>query len=106
MAFANSDLKLGTSTEYDRNEAQFAVKNIDVLTPVRKFYDGRCIFITGGTGFMGKLLIEKLFRGCPGINCIFLLIRPKKGKSVLQRKEDIIEDLVSSLFANVYYIFV
>lgn len=106
MAFANSDLKLGTSTEYERDDTPFVVENIDVLTPVRKFYDGRCIFITGGTGFMGKLLIEKLFRGCPGINCIFLLIRPKKENSVLERMEEIIDNLVSSLLAIVYYIFV
>lgn len=29
---------------------------------IQRFYDGRVVFITGGSGFMGKLLIEKLFR--------------------------------------------
>lgn len=29
---------------------------------VRKMYANRCILITGGTGFLGKVLIEKLLR--------------------------------------------
>ncbi|XP_015172637.1 PREDICTED: putative fatty acyl-CoA reductase CG5065 [Polistes dominula] len=59
------------------------------LTPIQKFYDGQSILITGGTGFLGKLLIEKLLRSCPTIMCIYILIRPKKGKDVLQRKNEL-----------------
>lgn len=67
------------------------------LTPVQEFYRGQSIFITGGTGFMGKLLIEKLLRSCPGIASIYLLMRPKKGKDVHQRAEEIFDDPVSPL---------
>lgn len=49
------------------------------------FYAGRSIFITGGTGFMGKVLIEKLLRSCPDVGKIFVLIRPKKGQSINDR---------------------
>lgn len=49
------------------------------------FYAGRSIFITGATGFMGKVLIEKLLRSCPDIQDIFLLMRPKKGISIDDR---------------------
>lgn len=49
------------------------------------FYAGRSIFITGATGFMGKVLIEKLLRSCPDIENIFLLMRPKKGISIDDR---------------------
>ncbi|XP_043486972.1 fatty acyl-CoA reductase wat-like [Polistes fuscatus] len=66
------------------------------LTPIQEFYDGQNIFITGGTGFMGKLLIEKLLRSCPGIKCIYILIRPRKGKDVIQRTNELFEDLVFS----------
>ncbi|EFN84876.1 Fatty acyl-CoA reductase 1 [Harpegnathos saltator] len=62
------------------------------LSPVQEFYNGQSVFITGGTGFMGKLLIEKLLRDCPGIASIYLLVRPKKGKDVHQRTEEIFDD--------------
>jgi len=46
---------------------------------IREFYAGRSLFITGATGFMGKVLVEKLLRSCPEIACIYLLVRSKKG---------------------------
>lgn len=64
------------------------------LTPIQNFYNGQSIFITGGTGFMGKLLIEKLLRECSGISVIYILVRPKKGKDVHQRVEELFDDPV------------
>uniref|UniRef100_T1E2J9 Fatty acyl-CoA reductase n=1 Tax=Psorophora albipes TaxID=869069 RepID=T1E2J9_9DIPT len=58
--------------------------------PVAEFYHGRSIFITGGTGFMGKVLIEKLLRSCPGIKNIFILIRPKRGQDISARLTEIL----------------
>lgn len=29
---------------------------------IQKFYEGTSVFVTGGTGFLGKQLIEKLLR--------------------------------------------
>lgn len=49
------------------------------------WYEGRSILVTGGTGFMGKVLIEKLLRSCPKIQTIYLLIRPKRGQQVADR---------------------
>lgn len=54
-------------------------------TSVKDFYRGRSIFITGGTGFMGKVLVEKLLRSCPDIKNIYLLMRPKRGQNVDER---------------------
>ncbi|XP_015586810.1 fatty acyl-CoA reductase wat [Cephus cinctus] len=62
------------------------------FSPLQEFYAGQTIFITGGTGFLGKLLIDKLLRCCPGIKFIYLLVRPKKGKDVYQRVENLIDD--------------
>lgn len=61
---------------------------------VCSFYDGLNIFITGGTGFMGKILIEKLLRSTT-VSSIYLLIREKKGKNIHQRLDDLFDDLVS-----------
>jgi alcohol-forming fatty acyl-CoA reductase len=46
------------------------------------------------TGFMGKVLIDKLLRTCPGIENIYLLIRKKKGKDIHARIEELFDDPV------------
>lgn len=50
---------------------------------------GHVFFITGGSGFLGKVLIEKLLRSCSQIDKIYILIRQKKGKEPKQRLEEI-----------------
>lgn len=65
---------------------------------VQEFYRDASIFITGGTGFMGKMLIEKLSRSCPHLKHIYLLIRNKKGKDVNERIDAIFEDRVRPFF--------
>lgn len=73
-----------------------------VGTDVQEFYRNATIFITGGTGFMGKMLIEKLSRSCPHLKHIYLLIRNKKGKDVSERIDAIFEDRVSFLSFLLY----
>lgn len=55
---------------------------------IREFYKGKNVLVTGGTGFMGKVLLEKLLYSIPEIGNIYILMRPKRGKSVAQRLED------------------
>lgn len=45
---------------------------------ISSFYNDKSIFITGASGFMGKVLVEKLLRSCPGLKAIYVLLRPKK----------------------------
>lgn len=50
-----------------------------------EWYAGKTLFVTGATGFMGKVLLEKLLRSCPDIRCIYILCRSKRGFSPAAR---------------------
>lgn len=62
---------------------------------IAKVFTGKTIFITGGSGFLGKVLIEKLLRCSPNLKRIYLLVRTKKGKEPNQRLDDIFSNPVS-----------
>ncbi|CAH2235427.1 jg13285 [Pararge aegeria aegeria] len=57
---------------------------------VLEYYAKKSIFITGGSGFIGKVLIEKLLRCCPDIKAIYVLMRKKKGQAPQERLDEII----------------
>lgn len=69
---------------------------------IQKFYAGKNVFITGGTGFIGKQLIEKLLRACPDINKIYILARPKKEKTVQQRAAELTDEQVYNSVKKLY----
>ena len=46
------------------------------------------MFITGGTGYLGRVLIWKLLTFCPNIGKVYLLMREKKGACQEKRLED------------------
>ncbi|XP_011645010.1 putative fatty acyl-CoA reductase CG5065 [Pogonomyrmex barbatus] len=58
------------------------------------FFAETVILLTGATGFLGKVLLEKLLRSCPRVAMIFILIRPKKGHTVEQRFKELLENSV------------
>lgn len=62
---------------------------------VSQTFVGKTIFITGGSGFLGKVLIEKILRKCPDVERIYLLLRPKKGAGPKQRLDAIFSSVVS-----------
>ncbi|KAL2715979.1 putative fatty acyl-CoA reductase CG8306 [Vespula squamosa] len=65
-----------------------------MTSQVNDFYNGKNIFLTGGTGFLGICLVEKLLRSCPDLKNIYLLIRPKKGKQINERLEELTQNSV------------
>lgn len=65
------------------------------MSSIAKFYSGRSVFITGGSGFIGKQIVEKLLRSCPDVESIYLLIRPKKGTGIDQRLQQTVASPVS-----------
>ncbi|XP_039310611.1 putative fatty acyl-CoA reductase CG5065 isoform X2 [Solenopsis invicta] len=60
---------------------------------IDEFFAGTMILLTGATGFLGKALLEKLLHSCP-VAAIFVLIRPKKDKTIEQRFEELLNDPV------------
>lgn len=65
----------------------------DRVSQVANFYENRSVLITGASGFVGKVLVEKLVRACVNIKRIYVLIRPKRNK----KPEERLEELVGSI---------
>lgn len=61
---------------------------------VSQFFNDQEIFITGGTGYVGKVLIEKLLRSCKGIKKIYILARLREGESEQDRILEMTNNLV------------
>jgi fatty acyl-CoA reductase len=64
------------------------------LTPIQKFYSGCSVFVTGGTGFLGTILIEKLLRSCSDLSTIYVLARNKKGKNLQSRIDELFDQSI------------
>lgn len=56
---------------------------------ISEFYANKNVLITGATGFVGKLLLEKLLYSCEKINKVYVLIRDKNGHSPDERVNEV-----------------
>jgi fatty acyl-CoA reductase len=65
---------------------------------IRDFYKGKTILLTGTTGFVGKVILEKIVRD---FDCkrIYVLMRPKKTITIEERLKK--EILSSEIFSFV-----
>lgn len=61
-------------------------------SPIEEFLSGKSVFVTGGFGFVGKLVIEKLL-SCD-VKKIYCMVRSKKGKNVEERFDSFANDPV------------
>ncbi|CAG9837006.1 unnamed protein product [Diabrotica balteata] len=68
-----------------------------MYSDVRSFYKNKNILLTGGTGFLGKLIIEKLLRTCD-VEGIYLIVKPKKGLSPEERLRNLLEEPINIVF--------
>ncbi|XP_037911216.1 putative fatty acyl-CoA reductase CG5065 isoform X2 [Hermetia illucens] len=80
--------------ERKSTESNNPVRNLSIS----EFYKDAVVFITGATGFLGKVLIEKLLRTCSDIKAIYIHIRPKRGVSSDFRYKDFLKH---DIFNNV-----
>ncbi len=68
-----------------------------IMASISEWYAGKNVLITGATGFMGKVLVEKLLRSCPDVNALYILVRPKAGQSMSERVQDMMKCKVRAL---------
>ncbi|HEX2741220.1 MAG TPA: SDR family oxidoreductase, partial [Rubrobacter sp.] len=54
---------------------------------LREAYGGKNILLTGGTGFLGTALVEKILRSLPDLGRLYLIVRPSRGKRAAERFE-------------------
>jgi fatty acyl-CoA reductase len=50
-------------------------------TSLTEFYREKTLFITGTTGFIGKVVLEKILRSLGHFKKIYIMVRSKKGVS-------------------------
>ena len=66
---------MGTVAEGEKNSS----------SEIRQYFCNKNVFVTGGVGFVGKVLLHKLLKSCENIGFIYVLIRPKKGENAEER---------------------
>lgn len=74
----------------------FRFLKMDEQEGIEEYFSGKNIFITGGTGFLGKVLIEKLLRSCSRVGNIYILVRGKEGQTGQERLNELISSKVSN----------
>ena len=67
---------------------------------VKEFYKGKTILISGCTGFLGKIILEKLIRTCSDFKTIYVMILKKQGTTLDARMKKEIYD--SQLFKYLF----
>ncbi|XP_016577922.1 fatty acyl-CoA reductase 3 isoform X2 [Capsicum annuum] len=55
------------------------------LASVLKFLENRSILVTGATGFIAKIFVEKILRVQPNVKKLYLLLRAQDNNAALQR---------------------
>ena len=67
---------------------------------IRQHLRGKTILLTGGTGFLGKVIVERLLRAAPEIERIYLLIRPGRASAKGRFDDEIITSGVFETLAH------
>uniref|UniRef100_A0A8D8S813 Fatty acyl-CoA reductase n=1 Tax=Cacopsylla melanoneura TaxID=428564 RepID=A0A8D8S813_9HEMI len=64
------------------------------ISEIQTFYANKTIFITGASGFVGTLVLEKLLRTCKDLRKVYVLFRSSKRKNIQERLVEYFNDPV------------
>lgn len=69
---------------------------------VRHHLRGKTILLTGGTGFLGKVVVERLLRVAPELTRIYLLIRETREPAAVRFENEVLPAGVFATLANTH----
>lgn len=70
--------------------------------PIRQHLRGKTVLLTGGTGFLGKVVVERLLRTAPELERIYLLIRETREPAAARFEAEVLPAGVFESLANTY----
>uniref|UniRef100_T1KXA6 Fatty acyl-CoA reductase n=1 Tax=Tetranychus urticae TaxID=32264 RepID=T1KXA6_TETUR len=59
-------------------------------SPIKQFFNGKNLFITGVSGFCGRILLSKILNELTGIGKIYVMMRSKRGSNAKQRVDHLL----------------
>lgn len=73
------------------SDSETSIENEYSDSEIREFFKNQSIFLTGATGFLGKVILEKLLQ-TTDVKMVYILIRKKRDKDIKERVADIFQD--------------
>ena len=69
---------------------------------IRQHLRGKTILLTGGTGFLGKVVVERLLRAAPELARVYLLIRETREPAAVRFEAEVLPAGVFGALAHTY----